>query len=502
MRAAFALAPLLCQLACFGATELVLPSAPEDARSVFLFRECGGALSATAHRVEDAILPAVESCSSPLRYFALYSDETLETLNVGSGPVALGPCPDALEPCCVAAPLPTQSTETLYFADVGASEQGQRFQPIGPEGPFLSAENYQRDCQCPAMKSRAFILGDGSGQRSYAAVNGAGRVVLAMYRAEDETGACEETGTCGVLYESEIYATTPEELQREGPPRVPYVRLARSGVGSVALSEDGIVYLGFIDRSEVLFGPLGGELETLPISIEGDSSHLVALNPASAGAPEFAVASEAGPDAIRVYREGEWQALATNARDGATCAPNDDQQRSGLIFTPRGDLLFMPHGVGYRVRTEITPETAPDGLFRFRGNTAEWIRPPHAPDDCIRELGFVEELGILVATRSGQVHRESPEGWVDPAPLARAGFAQLSRDRDAFASFPGGYAYGGKAGAFGYAVDGVLCHEAFLGTNRIEDLTWVGDMLLATGSRSMSGMLTIYLIEFADLERD
>jgi hypothetical protein len=30
----------------------------------------------------------------------------------------------------------------------------------------------------------------------------------------------------------------------------------------------------------------------------------------------------------------------------------------------------------------------------------------------------------------------------------------------------------------------------------------VGDMLLATGSRSMSGMLTIYLIEFADLERD
>jgi hypothetical protein len=328
--------------------------------------------------VEDAILPAVESCSSPLRYFALYSDETLETLNVGSGPVALGPCPDALEPCCVAAPLPTQSTETLYFADVGASEQGQRFQPIGPEGPFLSAENYQRDCQCPAMKSRAFILGDGSGQRSYAAVNGAGRVVLAMYRAEDETGACEETGTCGVLYESEIYATTPEELQREGPPRVPYVRLARSGVGSVALSEDGIVYLGFIDRSEVLFGPLGGELETLPISIEGDSSHLVALNPASAGAPEFAVASEAGPDAIRVYREGEWQALATNARDGATCAPNDDQQRSGLIFTPRGDLLFMPHGVGYRVRTEITPETA-TASFAFEATPQSGFDHPTLP---------------------------------------------------------------------------------------------------------------------------
>ena len=309
-------------------------------------------------------------------------------------------------------------------------------------------------------------------------------------------GCAPGTPGCETAFETELYETTLEDLWAGVPLETPYLTLPRSGVTSVSVTKSGVLYLGFGDRSEVLFGPLGGGLTPIAATSSRTSSRLLALNPEASETLQLAVADISGPGALEGWGTDGWRPLGDPELAQGPCVSRGGLQDSGLSWTQDGGLLFMPYGVGVPPGGALDAMSSPDGLFRVRGDSTEWLRPGHDLDECLEELSFSSTLGPLVSTHSGLVLHESSAGWVNPAPLTRAGLTLVQRDRSALADFPGGYAYGGAEGVFGYAVDGVLCHESLIGTNRIEALSWSGATMLATGSKPGNGRLTIYLIRF------
>lgn len=492
MRAIAALLLPAFGLACIESTQLELPSPPEGARSVFLVRQCGAQLRASVHPVDAAPSALTERCTQALRYTLLYSKAALDDLRLEPGRLELEACPEQLEPCCVDQSLPTPEPGMLWTAEIATSAEAMEFEVPSVPPDELTRLRYRRPCRCPRLEHRIVVAPEGYIRLS-AAGDRDGRVIIAGLRVLNP-------GEDPEISESDLFETSVSELWQQRFPTATTTTTARREVVGLSITPTGDVYLGLAHAPELWVMSRNGALSHIAHPEPDRETRMLAQRPAVLGDAELAVAGEDRSSEVYFWSGATWRPFERPALMRGVCAtpPDASEQQGALLWTQEDEVIFMPRSLGKIRRTTPTPQNAPDGFFRIRGEDAEWVRVGQEAGDCLNAVTSTPELGLVVGTNGRRLYLEAKDGWRPFEPSPRAGAPPRPSQTDVLIPVPGGFAYAGTFGVFGLVHEGVLCEERVLSPSPIFGLTWAGDTLIASGGRTLLGTSVLSLIRFVD----